>query len=327
MKRTKVLRLQQPESGDVYNDSTITSNTALIDKMMANLGGQVEVKEIPIESVITLRSGYSYNTDYKGTFKIFGNGLAYIEVVFKKNASLEINNIGMLGVPNNSESTSNVVVADVKPEYAPALAQPLTSGGYGPAIHGYIAPDTPRVVARQMLGYYSGSVPANTVMQLTGIYPLTEVPKTARLEQMTRLFDSELHKRNLMVVDSIANKVKAKDKFLNIGSKIKPKAGTTNLNVVAYRVSNGAHELRIIFDRTSFTPTSSGDIANTDVAYIDDPAYYPSTNVKLVSVGVGKVFQGELSRDGVISITSYSGKNVANSSSTGISLAGSWFIQ
>lgn len=316
MKRTKLLRLQQPEAGDEYNSNTLTSNTALIDKMMANIGGNVAKRTVPLSNVFTLRSGFSLDG---GSFTVYGNGLAWIELNFT--ATKTFNVVDITGL------IEGATVADVNPEFATVIATPLTSGGLGPAVTGYIAPNTTRVVLRLMNGYYPNGISSGQKLQLSGFYPLVEVPKNIGLEQMRpEIFDYEVHNTNLMKIDKVAQRLKTRlGQYDAPTSALTPVGGSKIESRVMHKNTNGLVSFYIRLSNVTFPSSNGGDIANTQVATITDPNWRPDRFVKLISAADGPLVQGEINpTTGAVSVTSYAGKNSSIGKSTTFGLVADW---
>jgi len=316
MKRTKTLRLQQPEPGDEYNHNTLSSNVNLIDKMMANIGGNVAKRTVPLSNVFTMREGFTLNG---GSFTVYGNGLAWIELNFTANKKYNVVNITGL--------IEGATVADVNPEFATVISSTLTSGGIGPAVSGYIAPNTTRVVLRLTGGYFPDGIPSGQVLQLSGFYPLVEVPKSIGLSQMrSAIFDYEVHNQNLLKIDSVASRLKTNlDQFDAPTSALATAGGSKIVSRVLHLNTNGLVTMYIRVSNVTLPTSNGGDITNTQVATITNTNWRPDRYVKVVSAGDGPLVQGEINpTTGAISITSYAGKNSTISKSTEIALVADW---
>lgn len=316
MKRTKILRLQQPEPGDEYNHNTLTSNVSLIDRMMANIGGNVAKRTVPLTNVFTMRPGFTLDG---GSFTVYGNGLAWIELNFTTSKSFNVVDItGMI---------EGATVADVNPEFATVIASPLTSGGIGPAVSGYIAPNTTRVVLRLMNGYYPNGLASGLKLQLSGYYPLVEVPRSIGLEQMrSDIFDYEVHNSNLKKIDKVAQKLKTNLGATNAANtSIVPVGNVTIESKLMHLNTNGLVSFSCTFKKDTYIPgTSEGDISNTPVLEIHK-SWRPDRYVKLFSTSTGPLIHGELSPvTGMISITSNAGRGTIVPSNTSLQLVGDW---
>ena len=316
MKRTKTLRLQKPEAGDEYNSSVLTSNTSLINKMMANIGGNVAKRTVPLSNVFTMREGFALDG---GSFTVYGNGLAWIELNFSTTKSFNVTDITGL--------ITSATVADVNPEFATIIAAPLTSGGRGPAVNGYIAPNTTRVVLRLMNGYFPSGIQSGQILQLSGFYPLVEVPTSIGLEQMrSEIFDYEVHNTNLMKIDAVAERLKTNLGSTNAAnSSLTPVGDVTIESRILHLNTNGLVTFSCTFRKATYIPGSTGgDIGNTPVLELY-PSWRPDRFVKLISNATGPLLHGEVNPNtGIISITSNVGRGVLVPSNTSIQLAGDW---
>lgn len=317
MKRTKILRLQQPEPGDEYNHNTLSSNVTAIDRFMANIGGNVAKRSVPLSNVLTMRSGFTLEG---GSFTVYGNGLAWIEVNFVNTNSLVVNQTTGL--------IDGGTVADVNPEFTTLISQPLTSGGRGTPVSGYIAPDTTRIVLRLLNGYYSSNrIPAGTQLQLSGTYPLAELPKSIGLEQMrSNIFDYEVHTSNLNKIDAVAKKLKSSLPQLDNSKVFTPASGVTVVGVTCNRNTNGMVSFALIFRRNTAIPASfSGNIGNLVIGTFNNPDWVPERYMKLVGTSFGPMVTGEISPvTGALSITATGGKSLAIPAGTELRLVGSW---
>ena len=316
MQRTKLLRLQKPEPGDEYSSDTITKNYRTIDRVMANIGGNIARRDIAIAKVFKTNS--SDITLDGGGYTIYGNGMAYIEVNFTNKKSLSVNKLGMV---------DHTIIGELFPEFAPAITQPLTSGGIGMAVTGYIYTDPGRIALRMLKGKVTNSIAAGTSMQLSGYYHLAEVPTNIGLEYMNpRSFDYEIHNRNLARIDSVAKKVKTKlpftqldPKFVKIASGFKF-AGDPHIT----RNTNGMVAVTLTVQTLNTIASTNGDIANTTIATITDSNWWPNRYVKMVSTAAGRVFQGEIRpQNGEILIGSFAGNGTINKNES-INLTGNW---
>lgn len=316
MQRTKLLRLQKPEPGDEYNSATLTSNTDLIDKMMANIGGNVapayyEITKAfkPITTEITLDGG---------GLKVYGNGLAWLEVNFTIKKALPVDDLGMC----------YLIIGNMLPEFATAITQPLTSGGRGMALTGYIFPDPTRVAIRLLKGKVTKEIAAGSVMQLSGYYPLAEVPRSIALEQMSpKTFDFEVHNSNMLKVDSVAKKLKSLLPYKQWpNSAIRVESGFKFESCHITRNTNGMVAFNLTVSPTStITGSSSGDLGNTVVATITDANLFPDRYIKTVSISSGKLAQGEINPStGAVVLGSYSGNGANINKGESISFAANW---
>jgi len=316
MKRTKILRLQQPEPGDEYNHNTLSSNVSLIDRMMANIGGNVAKRTVPLSNVFTMREGFTLDG---GSFTVYGNGLAWIELNFTTSRSFNVVDItGMI---------EGATVADVNPEFATVISSTLTGGGRGPAVSGYIAPNTTRVVLRLMSGYFPNGIPSGQILQLSGYYPLVEVPKSIGLEQMrSDTFDYEVHNSNLMKIDRVAEKLKTNLGATNAANTaIVPVGNVTIESKLMHLNTNGMVTFSCNFKKGTYIPgTTSGDLLNTPVLEIHN-SWRPDRFVKLFSTSTGPLIHGELHPStGIISITSNAGRGTIVPANTSLQLVGDW---
>lgn len=316
MQRTRLLRLQKPEPGDEYNSATLTSNTDLIDKMMANIGGNVAPAYYDITKAF--KPDTAEITVDGGGLKVYGNGLAWLEINFITKKAIPVDNLGMC----------YLLLGSMLPEFATAITQPLTSGGRGMAITGYIFPDPSRVAVRLLKGKVTKEIAAGSVMQLSGYYPLAEVPRSIALEQMSpKTFDFEVHNSNMLKVDSVAKKLKSLLPFKQWpNSAVRAESGFKFETCHITRNTNGMVAFQLSVSPTSAIPVStSGDISNVVVATITDSNLIPDRYVKTVATGAGRLIQGEINPStGAVLLGSCSGNGGTINKGESLSFAANW---
>ena len=306
MQRTKILKLQKPEPGDEYNSDTFIKNYRTIDRVMANIGGNVARRDININKVFKNSANVTLTG---GGYTIYGNGMAFIEVNFSNKKALSVDNKGLV--------SGDIQIGELFPEFAPAITQPLTSGGVGMAVTGYIYQSPARINIKLLKGKVTNGISAGTVMQLSGFYPLSEVPSNIGLEYMNpRTFDFEVHNRNLHKIDSVAKKLKTSMPFKQLDPKnVKAASG---FKIVGdphlTRNTNGMVAMSVTVEVvTPFPFSANGDVANTIVATIQDSNWWPNRYVKTVSTASGRLAQGEIKpQNGEISIGSFAGDDTIN---------------
>lgn len=316
MQRTKLLRLQKPEPGDEYNSATLTQNVKTIDKIMANIGGNVKKQYFDLAKCF--KADNSSITVVGGGLTVYGNGLAFIEIIFENKKDIPVDKLGMC----------YLIIGNMLPEFATAITQPLTSGGLGMALVGYIFPDPTRIAIRLLKGKVTGKIAAGSVLQLSGFYPLSEVPKSIGLEQMNpKSFDFEVHNSNMLKVDAVAQKLKSKLPFKQWpDSAIKAATGFKFESCHITRNTNGMVAFTLTVSSTSIISGNvSGDLNSTTVATITDTDLIPDRYVKTVSTSSGRLVQGEINPStGAVVLGSYAGNNGDINKGELISFAANW---
>lgn len=258
MKRTDKLRLQKPDPGDVYNSNTLTQNVTAMDRFMANYGGNTA--PVTISNAIKVRSDdWTMNSQF---LRLLGNGEAAVYIYATSKKELTITDEGRID--------GATTIADIVPEYSPAISQPLSSLGSGGAFNGYIAPNTTRILVKGGFGKYTdGKIPVGTLVTLGGIYPLSVIPKSIGLEQMPpKSFDNSVHLRNLDKIDAVAERLKMKDTFQskdlsNYTDVFTPASGITVTSFGYQELIQGDREFVLEVTKSGgFTGNNSGDIGN-----------------------------------------------------------------
>lgn len=314
MKRTSKLKLQKPDPGDVYNSNTLTQNVTAMDKIMADFGGNIT--PIAVTTAVKTRTDdWSINSSY---IRILGNGEASIYVNATSKKELTITDEGRID--------GAITIADIIPEYAPALSQPLSSLSTGAAFNGYIAPNPTRIVLRGGFGRYTaGKIPVGTIVTLGGIYPLANVPKSIGLEQMSpKSFDSAVHLRNLNKIDAVASRLEMKRTYKSWGlpthtDVFNRASGITVTAFALQELISGDREFMLEVTKSGgFTGNNSGDIGNTVLGSFV-PGYGPGYDVPLFTTSDYSVAKGYIS-GGTVTLASLAG----NTNPTTIRIAGRW---
>ena len=322
MKRTTSLKLQKPETGDVYSSTTLTQNVSALDKIMAEIGGNVQPRYIAGAEFISKVIQQTHSSDWSidaGWLTIHGNGMAsiYINATSKK----------VLNVSSRGHISGANTLCTIHPEYATAITQPLRTGVTGrPGFGAYIAPNTTRVVLITYFGYTStGTIPAGEEITLTGTFPLAMVPKGIGLEQMPpQSFNSDVHTRNLIKIDEVAAKLKVKRSYLAVNyadmRTIFTPAPGINVTYFYYRRLRSGQVDFIIEIGTALPTSSTGTINNVTLGTFKT-GYAPDRACPIATTSTYASVSGTVELGGDVKATGTIGRNI---SVREYRLAGSW---